>query len=169
MQAGIRTVALILLTGILICGCNPSQDSLMTPTRSGESIISTARAYAELTRQATMQTPPPVTISPSPTVIPETSTPEPTETPSIPIVTADYNAYVRSGPDEIYPNIDFLFAGQTAEVIGRFENSTTGTWWYIRRIGEGKDGWIWSGAVTLSGNAFGVLVLEAPPTPTPTK
>ena len=167
MPAGSKTIPLTLLIALLICGCNPNQDSQMTPTRSGESIISTAKAYAEQTRQATMQTPPPVTFSPSPTVIPETSTPEPTETPSIPIVTADYNANVRSGPDEIYPNIDFLLTGQTAEVIGRFENPTTGTWWYIRRIGEGKDGWIWSGAVTLSGNANGVFVLEAPPTPTP--
>jgi len=169
MQTGIRTIILTILIGSLICGCNPSQDPLITPTRSGESIISTAKAFAEQTRQATAQTPPPVTISPSPTVIPETSTPEPTETPSIPMVTADYNAYVRGGPDEIYPNIDFLLTGQTAEVIGRFENNTTGTWWYIRRIGEGKDGWIWSGAATLSGYAGGVPVLEAPPTPTPTE
>ena len=169
MQAGIRTITLTILIGILICGCNPSQDPLITPTRSGESIISTAKVYAEQTRHATAQTPPPVTISPSPIAIQETSTPEPTETPSVPIVTADYNSHVRSGPDEMYQNIDFLLTGQTAEVIGRFENDNTGTWWYIRRIGEGKDGWIWSGAVTLSGNAGGVPVLEAPPTPTPTE
>ena len=169
MPAGLRTITLTILIGILICGCNPSQDPLATPTRSGESIISTAKAYAEQTRQATMQTPPPITISPSPTVIPETSTPDPTETPSIPIVTADYNAHVRSGPDEMYPDIDFLLAGQTAEVVGRFENETTGTWWYIRRIGGGRDGWIWNGAVTLSGYAGFIPVLEAPPTPTPTE
>jgi len=169
MQAGKPTFALIILIGSLLCGCNPSQDPLMTPTRSGESIISTAEAYAEQTRQATAQTPLPTPITPSPTAVQETSTPEPTETPSIPIVTANYNAYVRNGPDEVYQNIDYLLAGQPAEVIGRFENNNTGTWWYIRRIGEGKDGWIWGGAVTLSGYAGGVLVLEAPPTPTPTE
>lgn len=169
MQAGIRTITLTILIGILICGCNPGQDPLITPTRSGESIISTAKVYAEQTRQATVQTPPPITISPSPIAIQETSTPEPTETSSVPIVTADYNSHVRSGPDEMYQNIDFLLTGQTAEVIGRFENDNTGTWWYIRRIGEGKNGWIWSGAVTLSGYAGGVPVLEAPPTPTPTE
>ncbi|MCZ6529185.1 MAG: hypothetical protein O6949_02480, partial [Chloroflexi bacterium] len=42
-------------------------------------------------------------------------------------------------------------------------------WWLIRRFGEaGRDGWVWSGAVTLSGNEAGVPVLEPPPTPTPT-
>lgn len=169
MQAGLRTIATTILIGILICGCNPSQDSLITPTRSGDSIISTAKAYAEQTRQATMQALPSATISPSPTIIPDTSTPEPTETPNIPIVTADYNAHVRDGPGEEYQNIDFLLAGQTAEVVGRFENDITGTWWYIRRIGGGRDGWIWNGAVTLSGYAGFIPVLEAPPTPTPTE
>ena len=105
MQAGKPTFALIILIGSLLCGCNPSQDPLMTPTRSGESIISTAKAYAEQTRQATAQTPPPTPITPSPTAIQETSTPEPTETPSMPIVTANYNAYVRNGPDEVYQQL----------------------------------------------------------------
>jgi hypothetical protein len=65
---------------------------------------------------------------------------------------------VRSGPDETYANIDFLLQGQH----GIYENESSGTWWYIDRIEEGKDGWIWSGAVTVSGNVIGVPVLEAP-------
>jgi hypothetical protein len=70
---------------------------------------------------------------------------------------------VRSGPDETYESIDFLLQGQRAAILGMFENELTGTWWYVDRIDEGKDGWVWSGAVTVSGDLFSVPVLEAPP------
>jgi len=43
-----------------------------------------------------------------------------------------------------------------------------GTWWYIKRIGQGLNGWVWGGAVTFSGDATGIPYLEAPPTPTAT-
>ncbi|NOR89541.1 MAG: hypothetical protein GQ524_04735, partial [Anaerolineales bacterium] len=57
---------------------------------------------------------------------------------------------------------DFFLEGQRAFVVGRFESETNGTWWYIRRIDVGKDGWIWSGAVTLTGDVSGIPILEAP-------
>jgi hypothetical protein len=85
-----------------------------------------------------------------------------TPTPGRAIVTADYNAYVRSGPDEEYANIDFLLDGQSGYIVGRYENEVTGTWWLIERIEEGKDGWVWSGAVTTSGDTIGIPLLEAP-------
>ncbi len=138
-----------------------------TPTRSGEEIISTAKAFAELTRQATAQTPPPTPIPPSPTANPPTPTPEPTETLGPPTVSANYNAYVRNGPDEVYDHIDFFLEGQIADVIGQYSNPVSGTWWYIQRIGEGRDGWVWSGAVTLTGFAGGIPFIDPPPTPTP--
>jgi hypothetical protein len=76
------------------------------------------------------------------------------------MVTADYNAYVRSSPDESADNVDFLLEGQRGYIVGRYENETTGTWWLIERIDEGKDGWIWSGAVTTSGDTLGVPLIE---------
>ena len=159
-----RFLLLVAFSSLLI-GCAPGEEMNSTPTRSGEEVISTAKANAELTRQATAQTPPPTPIPPSPTVTPPTPTPEPTETLGPPIVTANYNAYIRNGPDEVYDHIDFFLEGQTADVVGQYENPISGTWWYIQRIGEGRDGWVWSGAVTLTGFAGDVPILEPPPTP----
>ncbi len=155
------------LASFLLWGCAPRQNSLPTSTRSGEVVIETAKAFAEQTRQATAQTPPPTPVPPSSTPTLATATPVATETPATPIVTADYNAFVRNGPDEAFSHIDFFIEGQTAEVIGRYENQFSGTWWYIRRLDEGKDGWVWSGAVTFSGNPDSVPVLDPPPSPIP--
>lgn len=156
---GALLVALAILVGACRAGAGVSS------TRSSEAVIATAYADAELTKQATFQTPPPTPVTPSPTPPLESPTPAMTVTPTPgqPVVTADYNAYVRSGPDESYESIDFFLDGQRAFVEGRNENGTNGTWWYIRRIDEGKDGWVWSGAVTLAGDVSGVPIIEAPP------
>ncbi|MCJ7823979.1 MAG: SH3 domain-containing protein [Anaerolineales bacterium] len=132
--------------------------------RTSEEVLKTAQAKAEATRQATFQTPPPTPIPASPTVPLVTETPEPTltPTPSRPVAIADFNAYIRSGPDAAYENIDFLLQGQQGFILGTFENEVNGIWWYIERIDEGQDGWVWSGAVTTSGDLIGVPVLEAP-------
>jgi hypothetical protein len=159
-----RFLVLAMLTAILVGSCQ-STDISTADSLSSEEVLATAQARAEATRQATFQTPPPTPITPSPTapLITDTPVPSVTPTPARPIATADYNAYVRTGPDESYSDIDFLFQGQQGYIIGRYENDVTGTWWYIERIGEGKDGWIWSGAVTTSGDVLGVQLLEAPP------
>jgi uncharacterized protein YraI len=75
---------------------------------------------------------------------------------------------VRYGPGEEYPVVDFLLAGQSADIVGRYDDTPIGTWWLIERT-QGINGWIWSGAVEVSGSTVGVPVLEKPPTPTPTK
>lgn len=155
---GTLLVALTILVGACRVGTEESS------TRSSEAVIATAYADAEQTKQATFQTPPPTSVTPSPTPPLESPTPAMTVTPTPgqPVVTADYNAYVRFGPDESYDNLDFFLAGQRAFVVGRYESEINGTWWYIRRIDEGKDGWVWSGVVTLTGDASGILILEAP-------
>jgi hypothetical protein len=154
---------LVLIIAVLsgACGTAPSETN---DHRSSQEVLETAQARAEATRAATFQTPPPTPITPSPTAPLVTDTPVPsiTPTPSQPIAVADYNAYVRSGPDETYENVDFLLQGQRGIILGMYENESSGTWWFIDRIEEGKDGWIWSGAVTVSGNVIGVPVLEAP-------
>ena len=155
---GALLVALTIFVGACSAGTEESS------TRSSEAVIATAYADAEQTKQATFQTPPPTPITPSPTPPLESPTPAMTVTPTPgqPVVTADYNAYVRPGPDESYGSLDFFLEGQRAFVVGRYESETNGTWWYIRRIDEGKDGWVWSGAVTLTGDASGIPILEAP-------
>jgi len=156
---GLLLIALTFLVGACVA------ETEVSSTRSSEEVLATAYAKAELTKQATFQTPPPTPVTPSPTPPLESPTPAVTVTPTFsqPLVTANYNAYVRSGPDESYDNIDFFLDGQRAFIEGRYENETNGTWWYIRRIDDGKDGWVWNGAVTLTGDASGIPILEAPP------
>lgn len=160
-QLIIGSLPIALMFLVSACGAGTRASS----TQSSDAVLATAYAKAELTKQATFQTPPPAPVTPSPIPPLESPTPTVTVTPTIgqPVVTANYNAYVRSGPDESYDSIDFFLTGQRAFIEGRNENGTNGTWWYIRRIDEGKDGWVWSGAVTLAGDASGVAILEAPP------
>ena len=147
--------------------CNLSSQESSTPTPSSEQVLVTARAIAQSTLDAASPTPTlaPPTDTPGPPT--ETSTPGPTDTPSITTAVADYNANIRSGPGEEYEIIDFILAEEAGEIVGRYDDTPIGTWWFIRRFGEtGRDGWVWEGAVTLSGNESSVPVLEPPPTPT---
>lgn len=163
MRKAVRLL-LILFIGLTMSACQSDDPD---PAALGAIVIETASAKAELTRQATLQTPPPTPITPSPTEPLVTDTPIPTETPtpSVPVAQADYNAYVRTGPDESFESIDFFLQGQTAEVVGRYTNEATGTWWYIQRIDAGKDGWVWGGAVTLSGDENTIPFIDPPEFP----
>lgn len=156
-----------MLLAVLLAGCNLPGRQPATPTLSSDQVLQTAQAIAQATLAAA--TPTPTQLPPSPTPAPptDTPTPQPTATPSSPIVTANYNANIRRGPGEGYEGIDFLLDGAQAAVLGRYDNSPIGTWWYIRPIGRGLEGWVWSGAVSLSGSDFGVPVLTPAPTSTP--
>ena len=150
--------------------CNLSSQESSTPTPSSEQVLVTARAIAQSTLDAASPTPTLAPPSDTPGPPTETPTPGPTDTPSITTAVADYNANIRSGPGEEYEIIDFILAGEAGEIVGRYDDTPIGTWWLIRRFGEtGRDGWVWEGAVTLSGNDASVPVLEPPPTPTPTQ
>lgn len=157
-----------LAASIFLVGCSfpRAGGPTATPTLSSEDVLQTAQAMAELTRQAASPTPTPTPITPTATRLLESPTPESTPTPSNARVTANYNANVRSGPDEVFVVVDFLLQGNEARPIGRYENPATGTWWYITRE-QGFDGWIWGGAVTFSGNEASVPLRDSPPTPTP--
>jgi uncharacterized protein YraI len=164
MSRNVRlAVVPLLVLGLAACAQAPRSES--TPTISSDDVLKTAEAIAEATRSAASPTATETPLTPTPTEVLETATPQATSTPLSPIVVADYNANVRSGPDEAFPVIDFLLEGDQANVVGRYQNETNGTWWSIRRIGKGLDGWVWGGAVTLSGDAGQVPSLESPPTP----
>jgi hypothetical protein len=159
-----------LILGFLLSGCNfgALAGPTATPTLSSDDVLKTAEAMAEATRSAVSPTPTRPAVTATPTPVPATATPAPTATPDVPLVTADYNANVRSGPDEVFGAIDFLLEGDNAEAVGRYLNEDTGYWYFIRRLGElGRDGWIWGGAVTLAGDENVLPLLESPPTPTP--
>ncbi|HLC04735.1 MAG TPA: SH3 domain-containing protein [Anaerolineales bacterium] len=163
----LRTLRLGLLPvmalGLIACG--RAQEPAGTPTISSDDVLMTAEAIAQATRSAATPTPSQTPMPPTATEILESATPAATATPLSAIVKADYNANVRSGPDEIFPAIDVLLQGDQANAVGRYSNPANGIWWSIRRIGSGRDGWIWGGAVTLSGDAGQVPFLESPPTP----
>lgn len=164
MRRIVRFIQLLALNSLL-WACASAASPQGEPTRTSADVLATAQARAELTREATFQTPPPTPVTPSPAAPLVTITPTTTltPTPSQPTVTADFNAFVRSGPDESYENIDFLLEGQQGVVVSLYENETNGTWYYIERIEQGRDGWIWSGAVTLSGDLSGVnVIVELP-------
>ena len=147
------------MLSLMITSCTSKQDSTEQPTRSSEDVLRTAEAIAEMTRQSSTNTPEPIPteVIPSATVVELSPTPKPTETPISPKVRADYNANVRSGPDEVYPVIDFFLAGEEADVIGLNIHPTMGTWWYIKRIGQGLNGWVWGGRSPFLG-----MQLESP-------
>jgi uncharacterized protein YgiM (DUF1202 family) len=166
-----RSVWLLLfciIASFVISACSSGSQTTEEPTRSSEDVLRTAEAIAEETRQAATPTFSPTPITPSPTVIEDTATPQSTATPAEPIVRANYNANVRSGPDEAYQVIDFFLDGEEANVIGQYAHPTMGVWWYVKRIGQGLNGWVWGGAVTVSGDTSAVPYLEAPPTSTST-
>jgi len=151
-----------LLMVILLAGCRGASG---TPTLSSEDVLRTAQAIAEKTRSAPTDTPTPVPQTATPTIPLPTSTPTETATPNFAAATAKYNVSVRSGPGEEYPIVDLFLQGQTAQVIGRYDDSPIGTWYLVTRIGQGINGWVWSGAADVSGDLATVPVLEAPPTP----
>jgi len=148
----------------LLAGCRGASG---TPTLSSDDVLRTAQAIAEQTRSAPTDTATPVPETATPTIPPPTATPSETATPNFAAATAKYNVSVRSGPGEEYLIVDLFLQGQAAQIIGRYDDSPIGTWYLVTRIGQGINGWVWSGAVDVSGDLAGVPVLEAPPTPGP--
>lgn len=69
---------------------------------------------------------------------------------------------VRTGPNVAYDRILILNAGTIAPITGRLGDNS----WYQIRIGT-TTGWVSGSFVTLYGNCSGVIVVPAPPTPTP--
>jgi hypothetical protein len=167
MRSAVRIAAVGLAASGLVACRGPAAPASSTP--SPEQVIATAEAIADLTRAA---------VTPTATLPPFTSTPEPptatptlaaTATPDFPIATALFNAYVRSGPDDAHPNVDFILQGQTGEILGQYNNFTSetsaGVWYLIRRIGGGLDGWVYGGAVSVAGDPNAIPPIDLVPTP----
>lgn len=146
------TIGLIGLV-LALAACSGARGGTATP--SAEDVIRTAEAMAEQTRQAVPATPSPTPVTPTAASAPATpTTSAATATPVVsgPVATANYPVKVRSGPGEEYEEVDLFLTGQMAQVVGRYDDTPIGTWYLLQRIDVGKDGWVWSGAVTLSGD-----------------
>ena len=124
-------------------------------------MIRTAEAMAEQTRQAATPTSSPTPVTPTAIPAPVTPTLVVTATQAItgPFVTADYPVSVRVGPGEAYAQVDLFLTEQRARVVGRYDDTPIGTWYLLQRIDVGKDGWVWSGAVTLVGDPAQIPVV----------
>ncbi len=157
-------VGLSLILVMAAAGC--ASRSAGAPTPNSQQAMQTAEAIAQLTSEANPPTPSPAAATSTAVPTQATSTPVPSATSTSPIATAKYAVAVRDGPGEEYNQVDLFLQGQTAEVYGQNSSSTIGAWYFIHRIGAGKDGWVWSGAVDFSGNPGLVPSMEAPPVPT---
>lgn len=97
-----------------------------------------------------------------------TNTPTFTFTPTDSSVTVSVsvNTNCRTGPGSAYDIIGALAVGQTAEVVGRSQNSDN---WIIKLPGSPSvTCWLWGQYATVVGNTAGLPVYTPPPTPTPT-
>jgi hypothetical protein len=162
-----RAWVLVSVGCLALAGCAPGAGGAATSAVSGEDLIATAEAAAEMTRQAATATFTPTPITPLPSPVPPTATRLPLTTETAPFLTATQTAYVRAGPDVTYNWLGLLYSGETALVTGRHEAGNGETWWLIHRTSDGLEGWVWGGAATLSGDAGTLPLLEAPPTQTP--
>ncbi len=102
-------------------------------------------------------TSPPAADTPAP--LPPTE-PPPTAPPEAPMVTADVNANVRSGPGTNYPVVGMLTEGTSAPVTGRNADSS---WWQINY--QGSAAWIADSVATANAAAYNAPVVSAPPPP----
>jgi hypothetical protein len=152
------TISLIALA-VALGACSGGRPG--TPTPSAEDVIRTAEAMAQQTRQAATPTLGPTPVTPTATFTPATPTVAVTTTPMVtgPVVTANYPVKVRGGPGEEYEEADLFLTGQMARVVGRYDDTPIGTWYLLQRIDVGKDGWVWSGAVTLAGDPASIPVV----------
>jgi hypothetical protein len=85
-------------------------------------------------------------------------------TPGIVTVSVSANTWCTTGPDVIYDKVLILYAGQTAEVVGSFND---GFYWIIRDPNNpSRTCWLWGYYATVTGDWRALPVYTPPPTPT---
>jgi hypothetical protein len=123
-----------------------------TTSSNSTAVAGSVAAQIGATQTDSATPPPPVnTITPALTLSP---------TAGPPIVTADQNAFCRSGPSQYHAHIGELLAGDSSPILGQNEDST---WWVIEAGYGGGTCWIADIVVTVSGDLSRVPVVAAPP------
>jgi hypothetical protein len=102
--------------------------------------------------------------NPPPAATTEPPPPPPTENPA-PTGTAKSNANCRSGPAGTFEYILIMKAGESGKIIGK--NTSGISPWYKLELADGKQCWVSSDALEISGDVAGVIEMASPPTPTP--
>jgi len=151
----VKTMRVLLRVGVALSflslfGCNALGLSGPSPIRILATVTATER--------------PPFTPRPTDTPWP-TFTPIPTVAPVTPgVLTGEITATVnvRLGPGTNYPILGKLNKGTKVNVRGR---DGEGLWLFLV---PPPSGWVYGDFVSLAGDASGLPVIEAPPTPVPT-
>ncbi len=100
----------------------------------------------------------PIITTPTPNVVVQAAT----STPSICRASSSVNVNVRTGPGTNYGAIGSLYPGSALNVVGRNSISS----WFVVDY-NGRQGWVASSVVTLSGPCATLPFVADPPTPTP--
>lgn len=169
-----RPVLLLILPALLSLGCGLS--SLMSnrptdtpPTRTPmPTFTPTAEGAAFEQAQVPIATPTSIPVDTPTPPPPPTDTPAPpTETPTpentTPRVTIVQNMNVRTGPGTNYPVAGPGPAGETANIIGRNNDSS---WVQVEYpLGADGTGWVYADLVQIDGDLANVSVVQVAPPP----
>jgi hypothetical protein len=152
----------------------PSQAD--NPAAFDTSVAGTVAAVSTQTAQAagggaqgdTTQTPAQVTDTPAPTVTPTiilTPTETLTPTPSAPTAYLTENTNCRKGPLVAYDLVATYLTGKVLNILGK--NAAGDYVFVIDPEPPGKQCWLWTRYVQVTGSVAGIPVFTPPPTPTP--
>ena len=159
-----KIVLSIIVLALAAFACSlPSQansPATATPEENQPDLAATITAQA-LTIQAPTATLPPPSETPTPEF---TATITLTPTPEVPMASVSVNTNCRTGPNIQFDLIGALNVGQTAEVVGRYQN---GAYWIIKTPGSSGNCWLWGNYATVTGNTSNLPEYTSPPTPTP--
>lgn len=157
--------ALVVLSSCNLPGQLPQTAGSESPPGQDE-LVATLVA-ATLAAQPTAEIPLFPSDTPPP---PETNTPEATATitltptPEVPTVSVSVATNCRTGPGIQFDQIGALTVGQSAEVVGRYQN---GQYWIIKNPNRSGECWLWGNYATVGGNTASLPEFVSPPTPTP--
>jgi hypothetical protein len=178
--APIHAVLVTLILAGLACQA-PIGQGTQQPTQADESaaidtsVAGTVAAVATLTGQAAGAAPatdtpqpavpsdtPQPSLTPTETVIP---TDTPTPTPSIPTAYLTENTNCRKGPLVVYDLVATYLTGKILNIIG--QNAAGDYVYVVDPEPPGKQCWLWTRYVQVTGSVAQVPVFTPPPTPTP--
>jgi uncharacterized protein YraI len=158
-------IGTLVLALAALSACNlpgqPPATAESESTFSQEELVATMVAATLAAQSPTGETPQPPTETPTPE---NTATITLTPTPEVPTASVSVNTNCRTGPSTQFDLIGALTVGQTAEVVGKYQN---GAYWIIKTPGSSGNCWLWGNYATVSGNTSNLPEYPSPPTPTP--
>lgn len=143
-----KRVSLLFLLLIGILGCNIPR-SAQAPTSVPAPLVTAVLSPAAS---------PTVSLLPTFTLVPSSSTPTVAATPSLLLADA---TRCREGPGQTFPIVTVVPAGAQLPLLGQWG----GEYWLVR-LDNGKVCWLWGGAATPQGNLALLPSVTPPPTST---